>query len=131
MRCFQIKYYNASESSLSLSLSLLSYITLPLNPSISLQKAVLPLSKVPGHWVRKTGWCQTLCWLLFSSYQLLPHRNPVPVELEPLIDHEKPKSRFLYKIFKFFKITTLAKQKHIYLSPRFGPKITTYKLGKN
>lgn len=33
----------------SLSLSLLSYITLPLNPSISLQKAVLPLSKVPGH----------------------------------------------------------------------------------
>lgn len=103
MRCFQMKY-NALECSLSL---FFSYITLSLNPSTSLQKAVLLVKSLD---TSQKNWLVPNSADCYSVPTNCCHTEMLyPMELEPLTDQEKLKYRFLYKIFKFLKITTLAK----------------------
>lgn len=96
----------------------------PLIHVLHCRKRASLLVKSLEHWARKTN------TRLFLDCSLAPtnwcHLGMLyPVEPELLINYKKPTCRFLYKIFVFFKITTMAKQKKkVYLWPRFGSKIT-------
>lgn len=133
VRCFQINYYNASKSALSLS----SYITLSLNPSTHCRRWASLLVKSLEHWARKTN------TRLFLDCSLAPtnwcHIGMLyPVEPELLINYKKPTCIFLHKIFVFFKITTMAKQKkrlfvaqiwikdHTFATSKSGKKMNLY-----
>jgi len=103
MRCFQIKHYPISESSLSDSYAILSCSLIHVLHYRRLSSLLKSLDTEA-----KTG--------LFPDCSLAPTNCCYTgmlylVVLEPLTNRKKPKYRFYIKNILIFKITTLAKQK--------------------